>query len=182
MLEGGDQSRQLIPCRVETKYPENDWESIWSRARLQGLGPELVSFLFKVLHDLLPTQERLSRTSPGENGMCKLCVENAQELHALIRCPANQGIGEAVLLCLPIQNDVQDQHVLQLQLDLDSPLELPAVWFLAAAWSSLWESRKIGRRPELYKVRADLEAKVSLLRRTRHSEAADQISLMISKL
>ena len=40
----------------------------------------------------------------------------------------------------------------------------------------------MGRRPELYKVRADLEAKVSLLREARHSEAADIISLMISKL
>ena len=108
MLEGGDQSRQLIPCRVETKHPENGWDSIWSKARLQGLGPELVSFLFKVLHDLLPTQERLSRTSPVVNGMCKLCLANVQEdlLHALIRCPANHGIGEAVLLCLPIQNGV----------------------------------------------------------------------------
>ena len=118
------------------------------------------------------------------NGMCKLCLANVQEdlLHALIRCPANHGIGEAVLLCLPIQNGVQDEHVIQLQHDLDSPLQLPVVWFLAVAWSSLWESRKIGRRPELYKIRADLEAKVSLLRKTRHSEAAEEISLMISQL
>ena len=184
MIDGGDQSGQLIPCRVETKYPENDWESIWSRSRLQGLGPELVSFLFKLLHDLLPTQERLSRTSPAVNGICQLCAANVQEdlRHALIRCPANNGIGEAVLLCLPFQNGVQDINVMQLHLDLESSLELPVVWFLAVAWSSIWESRKLGRRTELYKVRADLEAKVSLLRETRHGEAAEQISLMISKL
>ena len=71
---------------------------------------------------------------------------------------------------------------MQLQLDLESSLELPVVWFLAGAWSSIWESRKLGRRTELYKVRADLEAKVSLLRETRHGEAAEHISLMISKL
>ena len=47
---------------------------------------------------------------------------------------------------------------------------------------SIWDSRKMGRRPELYKVRADLEAKVSLLRETRHSETAEIISLMISRL
>ena len=98
------------------------------------------------------------------NGICKLCVANAQEdlLHALVRCPANNGIRWSCST-LPA-------------------LELAVAWILAVAWSSLWESRKLGRRPDLYKVRADLEAKVSLLRETRHSEAAEQISLMISKL
>ena len=57
------------------------------------------------------------------------------------------------------------------------------MWFLAVAWNSIWESRRVGKRPELYKVRADLEAKVSLLRETsRHSESAEKISTMISKL
>ena len=87
-----------------------------------------------------------------------------------------------MLHCLPDELGQQDQHVLQLQLDLQDPHELPVVWFLAVAWSSIWESRRLGRRPELYRVRADLEAKVSLLRETRHVEAAEEISSMISKL
>ena len=61
-------------------------------------------------------------------------------------------------------------------------MEYPLVWFLGVSWMSMWDSRKMGRRPELYKVVADLEAKVSLLRETRYSVAADIISLMISKL
>jgi hypothetical protein len=35
--------------------------------------------------------------------------------------------------------------VLKLQLDLEDPLELPVVWFLAVAWYSIWESRRLGR-------------------------------------
>ena len=154
-----------------------DWESAWSRGRLHGLGSELMSFLFKVLHDLLPTQERVARTSVTVNGNCKLCDLNVMEdlVHALIRCPGNQGAGQA-------GDELQDQSVLKLQLDVEEPLQLPVVWFLAVAWLSLWESRKLGKRPELYKVRADLEAKVSLLRETRHGEAAGRITLLISKL
>ena len=60
--------------------------------------------------------------------------------------------------------------------------ELPVVWFLAVAWSSMWESRKLSRGPELYRIRADLEAKVSLLRETRQSESAAENTPMISKL
>ena len=153
---------------------ENDWESSWRRARIKGLGPELSSFLFKILHDLLPTQERLAKTNPNISGTCKFCLSNIKEdlVHSLRRCVANQGVGEAVIHCLPapVQNEVQDQQLLHLHFDMEDSLELPIVWFLAVAWSSIWESRKCGRRPELYKVRADLEAKVSLLRETRYSE------------
>ena len=183
---GVGDNRQLVPCRVEVKFPCYDWEKIWPRIRLKGLGPELSSFLFKVVHDLLPTQERVARTSASVNGMCKLCLSNVKEdlLHTLIKCPANQEIGEAVLLCLSdhIEDGVDDQAVLQLHLHLEDALELPVVWFLAVAWSSIWESRKVGRRPELYKVRADLEAKVSLLRETSHSEAAEKIASLILNL
>ena len=169
MTETDDQN-YLIPCRAEIRSPMFDWESAWSRGRLHGLGSELMSFLFKVLHDLLPTQERVARTSVTVNGNCKLCDLNVMEdlVHALIRCPGNQGVGQAVLQCLPPGDELQDQSVLKLQLDVEEPLQLPVVWFLAVAWLSLWESRKLGKRPELYKVRADLEAKVSLLRETRH--------------
>ena len=179
-----DDDNQLIPCRAEIRNPGFDWEYIWSRARIAGLGSELTSFLFKVLHDLLPTQERIARTSAAVSGDCKLCVPNVKEdlLHALIRCPGNQGTGQALLHCLPLQAGLQDHCVLKLQIDLEDPLELPVVWFLATAWNSIWESRRLGKRPELYKVRADLEAKVSLLRETRYSEAAERITSMISKL
>ena len=183
MTETDDQ-HQLIPCRAEIRSPMSDWESAWCRARLHGLGSELMSFLFKVLHDLLPTQERVARTSATVDGKCKLCELNVIEdlEHALIRCPGNQDIGQALLHCLPPGNGLLDQDALKLQIDVDEPLQLPVVWFLAAAWLSLWESRRLGKRPELYKVRADLEAKVSLLRETRHGEAAAKITLLISKL
>ena len=77
---------------------------------------------------------------------------------------------------------MEDQHLLNLQLPLEAHLVFPAVWFLAVAWNTIWECRKLGKRPELYKVRAELEAKVNLLRETRHSEAAEEIISMISNL
>ena len=181
----GDESLHLIPCRTEVRNPGFDWESTWSKARMSGLGSELISFLFKVLHDLLPTQERIARTNPAVNGDCKLCIHNVKEdlVHALFRCPGNHGIVQSVLDCLPLLTGVQDQDVLHLQIDLEDQLQLPVVFVLAVAWSSIWESRRVGRRPELYKVRAELEARVSLLRETRrHAEAAVIIKSIISNL
>ena len=56
---GADVSQDLIPCRAELKDPELPWDSIWPSIRLPGLGSEITSFLFKILHNLLPTQERV---------------------------------------------------------------------------------------------------------------------------
>ena len=52
-----------IPTRLELASPETDWENSWRLARLKGLGPEHGSFLFKLLHKLLITKERLNRTN-----------------------------------------------------------------------------------------------------------------------
>ena len=185
-MEEPEVLRKLIPCRVETKFPQINWDCSWRRARLRGLGPELSSFLFKLLHNLLPTQARLARTGAIFSGACKLCQSGAEEsaLHALIQCPANQGAGLAIVQGLPTppQDDDHLQEVLLLQLDLEDSLELPVVWYLATAWFSIWESRKVGKLPELYKVRADMEAQVNLLRETRFIEAAETIRLLYSKL
>ena len=62
VVEG--QSRQLMSCRVELASPTTDWEVTWRRARLKGLGPELTSFLFKVLHQLLATKKGLPGPTP----------------------------------------------------------------------------------------------------------------------
>ena len=115
IMVDNEESNQLTPCRAEMKNPELDWESTWPRARLPGLGSEIMSFLFKVVHDLLPTQERIARTSAGVSGDCKFCVPDVKEdlLHALVRCQGNQGIGHAVLHCLPLQAGLQDLHVLK---------------------------------------------------------------------
>ena len=113
-----------------------------------------------------------------------MCTSDAIEdlEHALVTCSGNQGLGIAALGSLPLQPRVQGHHALKLQFDLQDHLELPVVMFLSVAWLSIWESRAHGKKPEPYKVRADLEAKVSLLRETRFAEIADIITSMITKL
>ena len=51
-----------------------------------AIGTRLSSFLLKVLHDLLLTQERVLRTNLTEPGTCKLCTQDVIEdlEHALV--------------------------------------------------------------------------------------------------
>ena len=77
---------------------------------------------------------------------------------------------------------LQGQDVLRFQLALEVEQELPVVLFLLADGSIIWGYRAAGKRIELYKIRVDLEAKVSLSSENSYAEVAQTISSMITKL
>ena len=168
-----EQVKTFRKCRVETANMENDWETSWRRMRLRGLGSELTSFLFKVLHQLLATQDRLLRINQAEDNsaICKAngCSgEQIEDLkHALILCPGNDGIG---LKCLDVVKtlipDITAEGALLLQFESATSLELPVVWFLSSVWKMIWEARSARKKPALYKIRSEMEARIALLRTT----------------
>ena len=182
--------RKLIPCRVELANSDIDWEVVWKRVRLPGLGSELSSFLLKMMHQLLPTQERVARTSQTTNENCKMngCVGEQREdvLHALVTCAGNGCVGRSVLDSVAAHigmGGMTDEQAIRLDFDIEDSYELPVIWFLAVAWTSMWDRRMSGKRPELYRVRADLEAKVSMLRETRRYAAdAEKIKTIINNM
>ena len=45
---------RLKPLKCELANPNADWTRIWLRARMQGLGPELISFALQMLWGILP--------------------------------------------------------------------------------------------------------------------------------
>ena len=52
--------KEFRPCKAELACPTTDWSLSWSLCRQQGIPPDLSSFLWKMLLDLLCTQERLT--------------------------------------------------------------------------------------------------------------------------
>ena len=50
---------ELIPCKVEERNPEVCWAESYRLSRLRGLSPQSKSFLFELIHTLLPSKERL---------------------------------------------------------------------------------------------------------------------------
>ena len=57
--------------------------------------------------------------------------------------------------------------------------ELPLVWFTAEVLQRLWRRRRDGRVCRLYEVRAELEAAVNLVRRSKYEAMAAILDLMI---
>ena len=165
-----------IMCRAERASPATDWEHSWRLARLPGLGPENTSFVFRMMHDLLPTQERVARTNPRANPACQVpgCTEVVENrAHALVLCEGNMGVGKRVMRCLEsVVPSIEVEAVLRLELGVEEDLELPVIWMISTVFSAIWKLRTDKSRVQLYKIRAQLEAKVNLLRETRFTNSA----------
>ena len=173
-----------IPCRTEILNPETDWARTWRLARLKGLNSSQTSFLWRLLHRLLPTLDRVNRITPNTSPICKLCPDQTVEdlSHALLSCSYNGVVSTALMNTLSIlQPNISKSEVLTLHFDVDKQTELPVVWLTCNVLHKIWDSRKEKKKCDLVRVRADLEAKVSLLRETRHKESAEIISKMLSK-
>ena len=167
--ENGEKA--LLPLKCEAASPNTNWQRTWRLARLKGLGPELSTFLLKLMWGILPSKARLAKILPKtyNSPTCQLCHPTATRVpetleHALFGCTANNTLPQLLLslLCSYTPN-VTPQRVLTLDLDIESHMELPLLWIIASVLSSIWAQRQEGRVCPA-KTRAQLEAKCRLLR------------------
>ena len=171
---GGDAGtvvRSLLPLKCELASPATEWERSWRLARQRGLGPELTSFLLKMLWGILPCKARIARILPKVSPDCQLCntapgvVKSHETLeHAFFTCAGNHGVTTKLLNLLRIYDQSAEyRQVLTLDLNLDDSLELPLVWIVASFLFLLWQQRQDGKVCPV-RIRAELEARCRLLR------------------
>ena len=89
---------EIIPCKIEEQYPLIAWSESYRLCRLKGLNPDTKSFLFKLVHLLLPSKERVHHLTPTASPLC-WCESGQQEtyMHLFYDCSKNREAGEAVL-------------------------------------------------------------------------------------
>ena len=78
---------------------------------------------------------------------------------------------------------LQAEDAIFLEFNVADSLELPIVWALTVAWISLWDLRKKRARPQLYLVRAQMEARITLLREcSRFANASATVDTIIATI
>ena len=174
----------LIPCRVELRSPLNDWMKTWSLARMKGLSSESCSFLWQLIHQLLPVRERLEKILPTvDSPSCQDCGAIDTHLHALLICPSSSPVSNWMMTGLQkFTNNLTAEKVLLLDFTLSEALphgELPLVWFTAEVLRRLWRCRRDGRICRLYEVRAEMEAATNLVRRSKFGSMAPVLDEMM---
>ena len=174
----------LTPLKCETVSPTTDWKRTWRLVRCKGLGPELTSFMLKILWKIIPTRSRLHRILPMayKNSDCQLCGTPQTRIpetldHALYTCVANQGIPAKLLATLQrYQPGAEQRTILTLDLEVEPSLELPLTWTIGSTLLSIWTQREQGRI-DLDKTRAQLEAGCRILRECKANTRANASTL-----
>lgn len=138
----------LLPTRTELLHPEADWPLAWQLARMRGLPGDLTDHLFRLLHDILPTQERVARLGGNrgnrEPGVCRLCQPDTPDTlsHSYLHCQNNVHAARYLLACVQqVSPNTTYEDLLLLQLDVDQQYELPLVTIIAAALKTIWDYR-----------------------------------------
>ena len=181
-----DNIQQNILCKAETEKPNVNWETSWQLARLGGLGSPSITFLWRMLHNILPTKQRLNRVTRTVNSpLCTKCDLNMEDdlEHALLKCPYNRDVSEWMLKGLQWECTFPAEHnILSLDVELSHTENggLPFIWFLAETLQLIFICRKEGKPCNLFNIRAKLEAKVNILRRSRYNGICNTIQLMMN--
>ena len=171
MREDEHGNRQLKPLRTELASPQNQWDRVWPLARQYMLGPNICSFLFKLLHQILPTAERVARILPNQSPTCGRCqVETPETLyHSFFDCPANQGVSTVLLNGLKkFDPNLTPSKILTLNFSM--------IWITASFLCELFQLRVDKKRVELIKIRSELEASCRLLRESRLDSTIEMLS------
>ena len=134
-----------------------------------------------MIHDLLPTQERLFRLNMPNtrSDTCSLCTMNVTGdiVHSLLLCPFNNGAGYFLLNNLQHDNpNLQPQQLILLYFAIDDENKLPKTFLISAVLYEIWEHRKEKKPCHLSTIRASLEASILILRKSRHKEAAYKLA------
>ena len=175
--------QKLLPLRAELAEPGQLWDVSWELARQSKLGPGLTTFLFKLLHQILPTAVRVSRILPNQSPFCQRCKSTPPALetlqHALFDCKENNAVGNYLLDGLKrIFPNITPARILTLNLEPTEETKFPVVWSIAHFLSSIWKLRVDKKKVELIKIRTDMEASIRLLRESRLDQTTAILNLI----
>ena len=178
-MSGEGAGQVLRPLRAESASPSVPWDRTWLLARQHMLGPDISSFLFKLLHQILPTAERVARILPNQSPICSRCQVNVPETleHAFFTCPDSLDSTQVLLTGLrKVIPTLSPANLLTLNFDTNEENHFPLVWSSAVFLSSLWTLRTEKKRVDLVKIRSDMEAKCRLLRESRLTVTSNLLS------
>lgn len=176
-------TRVWKPIKCEINFPDVDWDRTWELTKIRGLDSNQTSFLFKLLHNILPTASRLHRLSQKPTPTCSMCPSGSIEdrVHALLGCSYN---GEVSTWIMQITHKVVPlctaNDIVNLNLEIAEPMTFPLIWSLSMVLSLVWQFRVARKNITLYSIRAEAEAKINILRKSRLQERVPIIETLLN--
>ena len=145
--------------------PDLDFSPSYRLARLFGLSPDLKSFLFKMVQNLLPTRERQRRCGRSPSPACIFCADPQGTTQHWFSCP------QSIQVTRPLQESLSDhadnitpRHIVTLNIRASESWELPAAWLVATCLKFVWDNRTSGKVVTRSACKAELTARLAILK------------------
>ena len=158
--DDGTQSKRL--CRTEILSPNIDWETIWRRVRHHSLPSLVTSFLWKLVNDLLTTEERVNSTVGNTSPFCRYgCHEVVADLeHCFFKCIMTQDVGDWLLVLIEKFGPTSEANILKLDICDNDAL----VWIVASTLQFCWTQRVSSKKADVQECIAHLRGESELMR------------------
>ena len=99
--------------------------------------------------------------------MCNFCAELETPQHVFIECQHSKLSGLALLGYVQgLVHDLSPALIMELGRQLDEKEELAIMCILASGMKYIWETRVEKKQVQTFKMRSDVEPRVSILRKT----------------
>ena len=154
------------------KFPSTDWDTVWENSCLKCFDSSMLSFAFKLIHDLLPYEARLSAIFPNTPAVCKYnCQEDpaADIEHVFFKCKFTKEVGEWLV---DIVRSAEPQFTLISILKLELHRNDALMWIIVSTLQTIWVNRSKGHKMRLTEFYAKIIAELEILLQTKHYNIA----------
>ena len=149
----------------------SDLNLIMSNCCLPIFDNSMKSFVFKLVNDLLPNEERLSRILPHNSPLCTHCQNDTtgDSLHVFFLCSLSQDLGGWVLRVVrKVDPTATPEAVLRLKITGGDAL----VWFTVRALTYIWENRSNKKKAMKNEFISLCDLTLDILATSKHKETA----------
>ena len=173
-IESEDGSSVNRQCRSERLFPDLDWRVIWQKVKLPCFSSSTMSFLFQLLHDLLPTEEWLSLTLGNSDDKCRFnCSINsvANSEHCFFFCRKSREVGSWLQKLVERYGATSKSNILKLNVVENNAV----VWIIGNTLHFIWSKRACSKKADLRTCLAQLNTEVLWLKEMHNLELGNQI-------
>ena len=158
-------------CRIERLKPDWNFPEVWASVRMASLPSQTTTFLWKLAHELIPSEGRLSACNFGGNTspFCKKdCIGDkiANYEHIFFRCSQSKDIGEWLLSKIRGHSPslVTPESILSFRhLDNDA-----IAWITAKTLQYIWEKRIVpGGRTSVEELKNQMKRDLNAFENTK---------------
>ena len=121
-----------------------------------------------MIQSILPTRDRLARMKKIQTSNYLYYEDVPDSTAHLLTCNLSSEVSERLLACIASYcPGITPQDIVLLNIEVSESLDLPLVWLMSSCMCIIWEQRVLGKIARLEVCRAELLAKLMLLRDTK---------------